>query len=216
MNFEYACFISYRHLGGDMKSFINKFCSRLDEKLSLELEGDQRLFLDVERMKPGYVLDENIKQALCKCCCMIVIYTRSYLSANHPYCARELSAMLKLEAKRRQILERADVGLIIPVILSGKEEEIPRVLRENRIYSTDFLQFTRLGFRNLTASQRRKFEEATHIIADRVRECLNDLKDYENDDSVDFSLPSADDESVKILMEEGYLDFEDKKDQFIN
>lgn len=103
MPFQYACFISYRH---GQRKLAERIINDLYETLSGELEllRDEQVFLDRERLRGGYFYNEALAEALCHSACMIVVFTPTYFSRNHTYCAREYKAMEELEKKRLRLL----------------------------------------------------------------------------------------------------------------
>ena len=137
--FKYACFVSYCHGQHDLvKSFIDQLKSAL--KSELEPLLDEELYIDEERLKPGFVYNEALAQAICQSVCMVVVYSPKY--ERHEYCVREYEAMAKLEDARRALLGHAarGRGFIIPVILRGGDD-IPARIRQHAHYS-DFSKFT--------------------------------------------------------------------------
>lgn len=118
MPYKYACFISYRHRGTYMENFVRKLTKSLSNALQIELANDEEVYLDEDRLQIGNIVDAKIAEAIKQSCCMIVIYTRSYLNKLHPYCARELATMIKLETRRREGMDKDDLSLIIPILLS--------------------------------------------------------------------------------------------------
>jgi hypothetical protein len=139
MAFKYSCFISYCHGQQDlMKIFIDQ----LKRALKAELEPllDEEVYIDDERLKPGYLYNEALATAICQSVCMIVVYSPRY--ERHLYCRREFAGMENLEQGRRQMLGRVAPprGFIIPVIFRG-EADLPPRITQGRHYA-DFSQFT--------------------------------------------------------------------------
>ena len=67
--FKYACFVSYCH--GQyalVKGFIDQFKTAL--KAELEPFLDEEVFIDEDRLKPGFKYDEALAQAICQSACM--------------------------------------------------------------------------------------------------------------------------------------------------
>lgn len=197
-----------------MQYFVQMLYERLSEKLPLELAGNEIVFLDEERLKTGDILDGEISAALCQSVCFLVIYTRSYLSADHPYCARELYAFLELEKKRKTALGNENLGLVLSIILSGKRDEIPDILSANRIYTTKFQEFKKIGFRYFTTAQRRRFETEVSNLTELIAERVRILERYSQNDCKDFQLLDAEEERIQDFIKSGNIDFEDIKDQF--
>lgn len=136
MPIRYACFISYPHGQTDL---TKRFIDELKTALAEQVEGwqDEQVYLDEERLKPGYKFNESIARAICESVCMIVVYSPRY--EKHPYCLREYAAMEQLEAKRLSLIgkpELVDKGMIIPVLFRGKDYLPEKIGR--RIHYLDF------------------------------------------------------------------------------
>lgn len=188
MAFKYACFISYCHGQEDL---IRGFIDQLKSGLKSELEPllDEGLFIDEERLKPGYQYDEALARAICESVCMIVVWSPRYV--RHEYCVREYEAMKRLEERRRRILGPTahGRGFIIPVILRADDDILARV-KQHKHYA-DFSRFTLA-----TPDIRRNPDYAGEIrkIADVVYEQYRLFKDLTSDPCagcLDFRLPAA-------------------------
>lgn len=144
MAFRYSCFISYCHGQGDLvKSFVDQLKSALKSELDPYL--DEEIYIDEERLKPGYRYNEALATAICESICMVVVYSPKY--ARHEYCVREFEAMARLEEERRKMLDNAagqgalgGTGLIIPVIFRGDTKKIPSNIAQYQ--TSDFSQFS--------------------------------------------------------------------------
>jgi hypothetical protein len=137
--FKYACFVSYCHGQYElMTSFIDQLKGALDAYLDPLL--DEQVYIDTQRLQPGYRYNEALARAICQSVCMVVVYSPKY--ERHEYCVREYEAMVKIEASRRTLLGAAGngLGLIIPVILRGGDDVPPRI-REH-VHCVDFSKFT--------------------------------------------------------------------------
>ncbi len=139
MRFQHACFISYCHGQHDLvKSFMDQFVKALQDELDVVM--DERVYIDVDRLRPGYTYNEELGDAICRSACMIVVYSPKY--ERHPYCGREYEAMERLEQGRlaRLALSGRKPSLIIPVVLRGFENLPPRIA--GRRQAVDFSRFT--------------------------------------------------------------------------
>jgi hypothetical protein len=140
MAFKYSCFISYCH---GQEELMRGFMDQLKRALKAELEPllDEEVFIDSERLKPGYLYNEALATAICESICMIVVYSPRY--ERHEYCRREFAGMESLEQARKELLGRAAPprGFIIPVIFRGKADDLPQQITQSRHYA-DFSQFT--------------------------------------------------------------------------
>jgi hypothetical protein len=140
MAFKHACFISYCHGQNELiNDFIEQLCRAL--KNYLEPYLDEGIYLDSERLKPGYQYNEALARAICESVCMIVVYSPRY--ENHSYCRREFAAMERIQEKRKQLLgaKAHGRGFIIPVILTGDVDDLPPRIKES-IHCCDFSRFT--------------------------------------------------------------------------
>jgi hypothetical protein len=188
--FKYACFVSYCHGQYDLvKSFIDQLKAALKAELDTLL--DEELYIDEERLKPGFLYNEELAKAICQSVCMIVVYSPRY--ERHEYCVREYEAMTRLEDTRRALLGPAahGQGFIIPVILRGGED-IPDRIRKHQHYS-DFSRFTlatpRIASNPDYVEEIRKIAQ---VIYERHK-AFRDAGASPCDDCVNFSLPKAPD-----------------------
>lgn|SRR5215213_9195515 len=135
MEFKYSCFISYRDYRNETNSqLIRDLHEALSDEMQFHLEAP--VFLDEERLGPGYSYNEVLATALCESLCMILVYTPRYFDANGTYCAREYRAMVELEKERLSSLPDADLkrqGLIIPIVIRG-EDDLPAEIKSTRTY----------------------------------------------------------------------------------
>lgn len=139
MPFKHACFISYAHGKHDLvKSFINQLVKALNAYLDCYF--DDCVYIDIERLKPGDLLEKELPRAICGSACMIVVYFPRY--DQHTFCLREYYWMEILEKQRWKLLGKEDgQGMIIPIILRGKKEDLPAQISNHRLFC-DFSKFT--------------------------------------------------------------------------
>lgn len=189
MPLKYACFISYAHGTG---KYVVPFVEALHEELESQLESvcDEKVYLDKERLRPGYEYNEKLAEAICHSACMIVVYTPIY--GQHDYCLREFKAMEQLEKKRRKLLGNVAKGhrLIIPVVFKGRVVDLPLALKSTA-HCCDASPFALQGtaLRNNPA-----FGEALKPVCDGVADILNLLTMHlplwdSKMDCSNFSLP---------------------------
>jgi hypothetical protein len=192
MPYEHACFISYTH---GQFSLMQSFVEQVGEALSSELEayfGGDAVYIDQERLEPGYRYNEALASAICKSVCMVVVYTPWY--EQSAYCLREYTAMRRLEERRLQAIARADPkrGLIIPVILRGRRETLPESFRD-RLHYLDFSQFSTASRRILRNS--RYLERIVNVAAyiDETARSLEAAGAVPGNDCDGFRLPAEGD-----------------------
>jgi hypothetical protein len=186
MPFRYSAFLSYRHSEG---SLAGRFVSGLYDLLSEELEllVPEPVFFDQRAFKDKPFSEQALAEALCESVCMIVVFSPVLFDEQRPYPALEYTAMLTLEAKRLQILPPEDLrqGLIIPIILRGRES-IPAEMLNNRIFYnfSDYYSSTNLKRRSDYA---KRISQIARYIAQRC-EIYRALPEAFNDAS-SFCLP---------------------------
>jgi hypothetical protein len=166
MQFQHSCFISYRHHEQSMlaERFIEDFFQALRNELDVRLE--EKIYLDRDRLKGGTFFNPALAGALCKSVCMLMIYTPTYFSRQHSYCAREYFAMENLERERLKGLPAGyarENGLIIPVVLRGKES-LPPEIRSHR----QFYNFEGFSLTSRALSKNRDYSKTVQEIADVV------------------------------------------------
>ena len=166
MVFEYSCFVSFRHArkpGGD------KFITQFHEALSIEISHflEQEVYVDWERIKGGSFYNESLAKALCKSVCMVMIFTPTYFSEEHSFCAREYRSMEVLEQQRLKLLssQHRDHGCILPVILRGSKF-FPAEIREQR----HFYDFTTWLDGGKSIAKDGRFNRTIRDIAERVHQ----------------------------------------------
>lgn len=190
MPFRYSCFISYRRSG---QTIVDRFVRDLREALSVELAPllDLEVFDDTRSISGGEPWEEAIAEALCRSVVMIVVFTPTYLSESHTHGARELQAMLRLEAQRLQAVGHAgQKGMIIPVVLRGPDL-LPNELRERQGYNFDRFMTGDTKIYRSPGFHRSMREMASFIY--EWHEVLRAAPDDLCADCNQFRLPSAED-----------------------
>jgi hypothetical protein len=170
----YSCFISYCH---GQQELTQKFIDQLTRAIKSYLEPflDEEVYIDTERLNPGYEHSEAIADAICKSLCMIVVYSPRY--EKHMYCLREFEAMREVEKKRKAVLGNGAMRgrrLIIPIIFRTRiNGEIPEELKETNTYC-DFSKFTTASS---DISQNAEYVAEIEKIARTIVEHYNELED---------------------------------------
>jgi TIR domain len=136
MPFRNACFISYALSDSEiMRSLVDDLHAALADAVAMYV--DLPVFVDYQRLKPGYRFDEKIAEAICQSVVGIVVFTPSYLQQE--WCMRELRAMQLLEQNRLQVLGNAALpgkGFIVPVVLRGSDY-LPPEIRDRQFVNFD-------------------------------------------------------------------------------
>jgi hypothetical protein len=185
MAIKYACFISYPHSQGMLKPFI-EFKQTLETYLSLYVEAE--VYMDTDRLKPGYMYNEAIAKAICESACMVVVFSPLY--EHSPYCLQEFLAMEAIEKKRKKTLGRRygkNRSMILPVILRGSLEDLPP-----KIKSIQYIDISKFMLTGLTRSM--EYRKVMAAIAAAIIQHYKELKDLDtdglNEDCNSFVLPS--------------------------
>lgn len=192
MPFKHSCFISYRHAQKDM---VKAFVTDLHEALANEVVPltDLDVFVDWERLTGGDFFNPALARAVCESVCLIVVFTPTYFSNAHSYCAREYKGMEMLESQRLDSLgdpTDKEHGLIIPIVLRS-ENSLPQEVKDRRQYH-DFTKFS-LGERRLTKS--REYAPIVRDIAQYIHQRYQALTALPNDPCAGcetFALPTDD------------------------
>jgi hypothetical protein len=203
MAFEHGCFISHVHAE---EPLMQEFVRELARALRSELEPligdivDTTVYLDEERLKGGEKFNQALAQALCASACWIMVYVPSYFRRD--YCQREFRAMQILEERR---LSNPDVeleprkGMIIPIILRGKREQLPAGLGEE-IHCLEFSRFS------TASSEILRHESFIAQIAERAAfiEEIFKFGDGLTQDCGQFSIPELDEIPDIAAAEQGF------------
>ncbi len=82
----YACFVSYCHGQYDLvKGFIDQLKTAL--KSELDALMDEELYIDEERLRPGYHYNEELARAICQSVCMVVVVLARSTKGTSTACA---------------------------------------------------------------------------------------------------------------------------------
>jgi len=184
MPLQYSCFISYRHSQDDI---VQDLVTSLGTELGRWL--DMEVYVDKGRLKGGDFFNNELAKALCESVCLIVVYTPTYFSKHHSYCAREYRAMEQLEEQRLHTLglpQNKQHGLIIPIVYRG-DKKLPESIKNERQYYL-FEAFQISGRDNL---ENPEYAEKIKEIAEYIEERCEELRVVEEEvcascDTFDF------------------------------
>lgn len=174
-----------------MERFINDLREALANEVVIRTDLD--VFVDSERLQGGVFFNEALGQALCSSVCLIVIYTPTYFSKEHPYCALEFKAMEKLEEERLKLLQGVDAGkcgLIIPIILRG-EASFPQQIRSQR----QCYNFASFKLRDTELKENPDYDEVVQEIAEYIYQRYQSFQSAPKDPTEicsAFSFPTED------------------------
>jgi hypothetical protein len=173
-----------------MRNFVVQF----HEALASELETltDLPVYQDSARLQGGDFFNRHLSRNLCESVCMVMIYTPTYFSRDHVYCAKEYAAMTELEGKRLSGLSERSHGLIIPVILRDFDRLPDEIKSVRQVHQMD--QF---GLAPVTITRIQGYPAKIRSVAAYVAERCRDLEHIEPDFE-EFELPAA--EAVAPLI----------------
>jgi len=189
MAIKHAAFLSYCHGQGEL---MRRFVIDVHEALTSSLEPymAEPVFLDQERLRPGYQFNEQLATAICESLCLVAVVVPRYFESG--YCLQELEAMKRLEQRRFSAMgptAPASGGLIVPIVLRGSLPDLPAALREHP-HLADFTTFSTAD-RQLAKSRRfaQKIDSIAAFIADLKKGSLHH-EDAFGHPCADFRLPS--------------------------
>jgi hypothetical protein len=184
-----ACFISYSHGQSDLiKNFIEQLKKAIENELANYIS--EPVFLDTNRLKPGFNYNVSLSRAICESVCMIVVYTPRYDQSD--YCIREFCAMENIERERITRLGEMynnEYRMIIPIILRGLKS-LPDKISEIE-YRNDFTQY---ALWSTEISKSPDFEpivrEIVQVIYDIYGMLQKDPDLFEHHNCNNFTIPS--------------------------
>jgi hypothetical protein len=164
-----------------------RFVEQLHEALASELEAltELKIYRDTLRLQGGDFYNTALARSLCESVCMIMVFTPTYFSPEHRYCAREFAAMRTLESTR--LSAGAEHGLIIPVVLRGFDD-LPDNVRSNR----QVYRFERYSVSGPKLIRNRKFDAEIQRMAQYVAARIRELREDAVDCS-EFKMPGEND-----------------------
>jgi len=170
MPFKNACFLSYRHA---QFRLMRSFAEQFHEALASELEPltDLPVYQDSKRLQGGDFFDQQLPRNLCESVCMVMIYTPTYFSPDHLYCAREYAAMKELEGRRLSSLSDRSHGLIIPVVLRDFDR-LPEEIKNSR----QVHQLDQFGLASVTITRIQGYAANIRSLAAYIAERCRDLE----------------------------------------
>src|SRR6185295_732253 len=91
--YQHDFFVSYPHMPAE--NILTEFVEEFVRVIKFLRTGDklpEPIYVDKERLKPGFHWPTELSRALCHSRAMLAIYTEDYFSSE--YCAREWEAMV--------------------------------------------------------------------------------------------------------------------------
>ncbi len=217
MQFEHACFISYRNgdrsdrgrdaRRQDIEDTINAFARDLKNELHRELQragvnyDKSIVFLDQD-LEEGTTLLSTFASAVCKSVCMVVVFTPHYLNKDKLYCASELEGMFRRLQERCVKLgfdETHKHEWVFTVVLN-EPDRVPDILLDNIRFD-----FTTYSHSSIPLRDHEGLHSKVQTLARKIAyhwECLDQENTLLTEDCENFALRNPDDDQDKILLQE--------------
>lgn len=141
--YEHDFFVSYPHMPEE--NILTEFVEELVKTIRYLRTGDKLpmpVYIDRERLKPGFRWKPELARALCHSRAMLAVYTADYFARE--YCVREWEAMLDLEMKR---VGQSSRGMIIPIVFRADVDPDGNLVLPERIRDLQYLE----DFRSILA-----------------------------------------------------------------
>jgi hypothetical protein len=196
MPINYSCFISYPHSDQNdlLESLIKQLTKALSDQIGLSIR--KKVYLDEERLKPGYGLNKSLGRAICESVCMIVVYSPLYQDSD--YCLWEFLAMEEIEKKRAQILGEDYINekrMIIPIICREPPRQRPLPKKIRNIKYWNISKYLLIGFDLGTIPEcKQMISDIANFIVDhydKIRECKETWDNIDCDSSYYGSVEEA-------------------------
>jgi hypothetical protein len=157
--FEYACFISYKHPPKTARDghFYLEFAEEFRKRLEYYLSTSIRTYIDIDA-DPGSSYPEDLPAKLCKSVCMIAVLVNEYPDSS--WCRAEWDAMERLEKLRLN----GKRGLIIPIALRREPRDWENLFKRKPV---DFSKIS-VPSQLLTAKQSEKIQKIAELISSLV------------------------------------------------
>jgi len=163
------------------ENLLSEFVEELVREICFQRVGEpvaEPVYLDRQRLLPGFVWASELSRALCHSRCMLAVYTDQYFSRE--YCLREWDAMVDLEIKRVGGTSRR---MIIPILLRAATNEDGDLVLPERMRELEYEDFRSIiapkqQFRTLGA--KKKVEKLLKRIDDLKRHSKSPIVDCDS------------------------------------
>jgi hypothetical protein len=124
MNNVNVCFVSYQHTGDpDAHAFVTAFVSELKTQVSCWSPIRKSISMRTHS-RSATSTTRSWRFNFCQSACMVMFFMPLHFDMQHPYCALEYQAMLRLEVQRlgAGVVDLRNRGLIFPVVFHGLDQ----------------------------------------------------------------------------------------------
>jgi hypothetical protein len=174
--YQHDFFVSYPHMPD--ANLLTEFVQELVKTICYLRTGDKLpvpVYIDRDRLQPGFRWKKELARALCHSRAMLAIYTDDYFSRE--YCQKEWDAMVDLEIKR---LGRSARSMIIPILLRATEDEQGEPILPERMKDMQYEDF-----RSIVNPRQQFTSIKTRKKIERLLKRINDLRKQSQDPRVD-------------------------------
>jgi hypothetical protein len=179
--YKHDFFVSYPHMPPD--NIVPDFVNELVKAIRYLRTGDQipePVYVDKERLRPGFRWKPELARALCHSRAMLAVYTSDYFSRE--YCAREWDMMAELETKR---LGKSTHSMIIPILFRVPKNKSGKYDLPDPMTDLQYEDFNSI----LRPRQQFKTVGTTRQV-DKIISRINDLRRLSSDPRMDCNTQS--------------------------
>jgi TIR domain len=182
-SYHHDFFVSYPNMPEE--NILTEFVDELVRTIKFLRTGDklaEPVYVDRERLAPGFRWKTELSQALCRSRALLCVYTEDYFSRE--YCVREWEVMADLELKR---LGRPARSMIIPILLRAPEDHrggaiLPEQLRD--LQYEDFRSILAPRQQFATIRVRKQVQRLLKRIDDLRRQSVDPIVDCDSYDAL--------------------------------
>ena len=176
--FAFPVFISWPHLIQSRGEEIVRALSQALENRFKD-DGGASVFLDVARIRPGYVWDETVRVSLCRSAVTVVFLVRSYFSSD--YCCTEWAISEALSARR--LAGNRTRSAIIPILLA-RNLPLPREVQKIQ-FGDEFQELLVYG-RDVTSHEKwnRIVDQLVQQIYELIEFVCTSERDWEGEEKL--------------------------------
>jgi hypothetical protein len=174
--YHHDFFVSYPHM--PKENILTEFVEELVKSINFLQTGDklaESVYIDKERLMPGFRWKSELSRALCHSRAMLAVYTDDYFS--RVYCLSEWDAMVDLEIKR---LGKPAHSMIIPILLRASEDNRGNPVLPERMNGLHYEDF-----RSILAPKQQFGSIKVRQKVERILKRINDLRRNSPDPKVD-------------------------------
>lgn len=176
--FKFPVFISWPHMiQARGKEIVSAVTQALENRF--RDDGGANVFLDLNRIKPGYVWDDTVRTSLCRSAVTVVFLVRSYFLSD--YCRIEWAISEALSAQR--MAGNRARSTIIPILLA-RGLPLPREVKKLQ-FGDEFQELLVYG-RDVTTHEKwhRIVDELVQQVYELIENVCQSERDWHNEEQL--------------------------------